>query len=132
MGESPCPVILLTSHTDQETVEGAKGSGVMAFLVKPLRPEELGPTLALAVSRFEEFQAIREENAGLKKSLESRKVIERAKGLLMERDGLSEPEAFRRIRKLSMDKRKSMAEIAEALLLIEERPGGGSPKARNQ
>ena len=122
---SPCPIILLTSHSDPETVQGANRAGIMAYLIKPLRPEELGPTLALAVARFEEFQSIREENAGLKKSLESRKVIERAKGLLMEREGLSEPEAFRKIQKLSMDRRKSMAEIARALLLIEGPARGG-------
>ena len=129
METHPCPIVLLTSHTDPETVEGARGTGVMAYLLKPLRPEELGPTLVLAVSRFEEFQAIRHENAGLRKSLESRKVIERAKGFLMKREGLSEADAFRKIQKLSMDKRKSMAEIAEALLLIEERPGGGGRRA---
>jgi len=132
METHPCPIVLLTSHTDPETVEGARETGIMAYLVKPLRPEELGPTLVLAVSRFEEFQAIRHENAGLRKSLESRKVIERAKGFLMKREGLSEAEAFRKIRKLSMDRRRPMAEIAEALLLVEDRGEGGSSKLRGR
>lgn len=132
MEAHPCPIVLLTSHTDPGTVEGARETGVMAYLVKPLRPEELGPTLVLAVSRFEEFQEIRRENAGLRKSLESRKTIERAKGFLMKREGLSEAEAFRKIQKLSMDRRKPMADIAEALLLVEDHGEDRSPRLRRR
>lgn len=117
MDRAPCPIVLLTSRTDPHVVERASAAGVMAFLLKPLRHEELGPTLDLAVARFREFEAIRKENADLRWVLESRKLIERAKGLLMEREKLSESEAFRRIQKASMDLRKPMAEVAEAILL---------------
>ena len=117
MDRAPCPIVLLTSRTDPNVVERASAAGVMAFLLKPLRPEELRPALDLAVARFREFETIRKENADLRRAIESRKLVERAKGLLMEREGLSEGEAFRRIRKASMDNRKSMAEVADAILL---------------
>lgn len=123
---SACPVVLLTSHTDPAVSGRAIAAGVLGFLVKPLRAEELGPALDLAVSRFRELLAIRRENESLKKTIEERKLIERAKGILMKRLGLSEPEAFRKIQKTAMDTRKPMAEVAEALLLSEEmahRPG---------
>ena len=120
MEESPLPVILLTSHYDAETIERAKGAGVMAYLIKPLREEELLPTVELAISRFAEFVSLRRENEDLKKTLEARKAIERAKGILMQRQGLSEAEAFALIQKKSMDTRKSMAEIAHAIVLTEE------------
>jgi response regulator NasT len=95
-------------------------AGVLAFLAKPLRTAELAPALDLAVSRFRELSAVRKENETLKRSLESRKLVERAKGILMTHLGLSEPEAFRRIQKTAMDTRKPMAEVAQALLLTEE------------
>ncbi len=117
MNHSPCPIVLLTSRTDPAVVEGARAAGVMAFLLKPLRREELGPALDLAVSRFREFETIRKENEDLRRTLESRKIVERAKGLLMEREGLTEAQAFRRIQKAAMDARKPMAAIAEAILL---------------
>ena len=120
MEESPFPVILLTSHYDAETIERTKGSGVMAYLIKPLREEELLPAIELAISRFAEFMSLREENEDLRKTLEARKVIERAKGILMKRQGLSEAEAFALIQKKSMDTRKSMAEMAQAIILTEE------------
>lgn len=120
MEESPFPVILLTSHYDAETIERTKGSGVMAYLIKPLREEELLPAIELAISRFAEFMSLREQNEDLRKTLEARKVIERAKGILMKRQGLSEAEAFALIQKKSMDTRKSMAEMAQAIVLTEE------------
>ena len=81
--------------------------------------EELGPALDVAVSRFRELEAVRKENEALKQKLEARKLVDRAKGLLMTRSGLSEPEAFRRIQKTAMDTRKTMAEVARALLLTD-------------
>ncbi len=117
MARAPCPVILLTSRTEATVIERARAAGVMAFLLKPLRPEELGPAIDLAVARFREFEAIRKENEDLKKAIESRKLVERAKGLLMEREGLSESQAFRRIQKASMDSRRPMVEVAEAIFL---------------
>lgn len=117
MARAPCPIILLTSRTEATVIERARAAGAMAFLVKPLRPEELRPAIELAVARFREFEAVRKENEDLRKAIESRKLVERAKGLLMEQEGLSESQAFRRIQKASMDSRKSMAEVAEAILL---------------
>lgn len=119
--ECPTPVILLTARDDEETVRRADMSGVMAYLVKPVRGEDLLPAIELAVSRFKEFRLLREENAELKGALAARKTIEKAKGLMMARDSLSEGEAFSRIRKIAMDKRKSMAEIAEVIILAFEK-----------
>jgi len=121
----PTPVILLTAKKDEETIKRAVEAGVMAYLVKPIREEDLLPTIELAISRFKEFQAALKENIDLKETIEARKVIERAKGLLMEKEGLSERDAFSRIQKLSMDRRRSMKEIAEILITALERKGRG-------
>lgn len=120
MAAGMCPVVMLTSHTEAPVAERAIAAGVLGFLVKPLRPEELGPALDVAVSRFRELSAIRRENEMLKRTLETRKLVERAKGILMKRLGLSEPDAFRRIQKAAMDTRRPMSEVAQALLLTEE------------
>lgn len=120
MGEHPLPIIVLTSHQDLETIKRAKEAGVMAYLLKPIREDQLRPTMEIAISRFREFMALRQENEDLKRILEARKLIERAKGILMKREGLSEPEAFRRIQKASMEMRRPMVEIAQAILLSEE------------
>lgn len=92
----------------------------MACLIKPLRAEELAPTAELAISRFQEFISVKQENRDLKKTLEARKAVERAKGILMKNQGLTEAEAFSLIQKKSMDLRKPMAEIAQAIVLAEE------------
>ena len=120
MEKNPLPIVLLTSHYDAATIERAKEAGVMAYLLKPLREEELVPTAELAISRFAEFISLRRDNEDLKKTLEARKVIERAKGILMKSRGLSEAEAFALIRKKSMETRKPMADIAQAIILSEE------------
>ena len=117
MSSGACPVVLLTSHTDTAVAGRATAAGVLGFLVKPLRAEELGPALDVAVSRFRELSAVRRENETLKRTLETRKLVERAKGILMTRLGLSEPDAFRRIQKTAMDTRRPMSEVAQALLL---------------
>ena len=128
MASGACPVVLLTSHTDTAVSERAIAAGVLGFLVKPLRPEELGPALDVAVSRFRELSAIRQENETLKRTLETRKLVERAKGILMKRLGLSEPDAFRRIQKTAMDTRRPMSEVAQALLLTEDMAQGRAGK----
>ncbi|OGP23505.1 MAG: hypothetical protein A2X93_02580 [Deltaproteobacteria bacterium GWC2_56_8] len=117
----PTPVVLLTASDDEETIRRAAEAGVMGFLLKPIREEGLVPAIELAISRFEEFVMLRKENAELKDALKARKTIEKAKGLLMERDKLSEAEAFARIRKIAMDKRKSMTDIAEVIILAFEK-----------
>ena len=110
--DAGCPVVLFTSHTRQELVDRARSAGVMSYLLKPLRPAELGPVLDLAVARFR-------ETLELRRSLEDRKVIERAKGRLMARYRLSEDEAFHRLRRAAMDSRRPMVDIARALLVSE-------------
>ncbi len=110
--EAGCPVVLFTSHTRQELVDRARSAGVMSYLLKPLRSAELAPVLDLAVARFCETRDLR-------RSLEERKIIERAKGRLMARYQLSEDEAFRRLRRAAMDSRRPMVEIAKALLVSE-------------
>ncbi|HEY8445951.1 MAG TPA: response regulator [Thermomicrobiales bacterium] len=124
--ERIAPVVLLTAYSDQALVERAKEAGVVGYIVKPFREAELMPVIELSLTRFEEFQALEREVGDLREALESRKIIERAKGVLMEVHGLRESEAFHRIRKTSMDTRKSMREVAEAILLTHEMEIGSS------
>jgi response regulator NasT len=114
------PVLLLTAYSEQHLVERAREAGVVAYLVKPFREAELLPSIEIALARFAEFQTVEQEVHSLKEALETRKLIEQAKGILMETQGLKESEAFHRIRKASMDTRKSMREIAEAILLTHQ------------
>jgi len=120
MAVSPCALVVLTSRTEPDVAARAAEAGVLGFLAKPLRQEELGPALDLAVSRFRDLEAVRRENLDLKKKLESRKLVDRAKALLIQRLGLSEAEAYRRLQKTAMDTRKTMGDVAQALLLSEE------------
>ena len=113
------PILLLTASHDPDTVKRAKQAGIAAFLVKPLRDQDLWPAIELAFAHADEVEALKEQVEDLKDTLESRKVIEKAKGVLMRTQGLSEPEAFRKMQKLAMDKRKSLRQIAEAILLTE-------------
>jgi len=126
MAERPTAILLLTAYADRELVEKAKGCGVLAYLVKPFREADLVPAMEIAVARFQELQALQKEAGTLRDALEAREIIERAKRILMARLGLSEGEAFRRIRRLSMNSRKPMKQVAEAILLAalpeEERP----------
>jgi response regulator NasT len=106
------PIVLLTSHTDGELIGRAVEAGVMGYLVKPLRRAELAPTLELAIARFREARELRQR-------LEERKLIERAKGVLMHRFQLTEEEAFRRLRRTAMDRREPMVMVARSLLVSE-------------
>ena len=119
MAAEPTPIILLTSHYDEQALHRAMAAGVMGYLVKPLRAEQLLPAIELALAQFQEFAALRSENANLKNLLEARKVIEKAKGILMEGHGYTESAAFSLIKRESMNLRKPMKEIAEALILSE-------------
>ena len=118
--ERIAPVVLLTAYSDRELVEDAREAGVLGYISKPFREADLVPTLEVAIARFAELRAIEQENVDLKETLETRRLVERAKGLLMDRQGLSESAAFRRIQKLAMDRRKPMKEIAEAIILAHE------------
>jgi response regulator NasT len=126
MEAHPCPIVLLTGHDDPATVERATRVGVMAYLMKPLRPNELRPAIEIAIARFQEFVALQKENENLKRTLEARKTIERAKGILMKTQRLSEAQAFAAIKRKSMDSRKPMVEIARAILLAEDIAKGTS------
>jgi response regulator NasT len=117
MRAKPLPIVLITSHYDATTVERAAKSGAMGYLIKPLRNGELAPAIELAISRFQDFVSLQEENEILKENLEARKVIERAKGMLMEQKGLTEEQAYSLIKKASMNMRKPMVDVAEAIIL---------------
>jgi two-component system, response regulator PdtaR len=124
--EKIAPVVLLTAYSDQGLVDRAKDAGVVGYVVKPFRQTELLPVIELSIARFDEFRALEQEVGDLKEALETRKLVERAKGILMETHGLRESEAFHRIRKTSMDTRKSMKEVAEAVLLAHEMDRGAN------
>ncbi len=114
--EKIAPVLLLTAYSQKEIVEKAKESGVLAYLVKPVKEENLFPAIEIALSRFQEFMSLENELEGLKNSLEARKLLDRAKGVLMDAHGLTESEAYRRIQQYSMAKRKSIKEVAQAIV----------------
>lgn len=113
----PTPIVLMTAYSDAETIEQAKEAGIMAFLRKPFDIEELEPTIEIAIKRFEDLQTLRGAVRELEGKLEHRKVIERAKGILMEQRKITEQEAFNRIRRLSMSSRRPIHEVAEAVIL---------------
>lgn len=123
--ERIAPVLLLTAYSQQDLVERAKEAGVVGYIVKPFRESDLAPAIEVALARFKEFQALEREVEDLKEALETRKLVDRAKGLLMDTQGLSEAEAFRRIQKMSMDTRRPMKEIAEAIILAHQVRGEG-------
>lgn len=118
--EKIAPVLLLTAFGQRDLVERAKEAGVVGYLVKPFRESDLTPAIEVALQRFQEFKELDREVQTLKEALETRKFVDRAKGILMSRDGLSEPEAFRRIQKMSMNTRRPMGQIAEAIILTYE------------
>lgn len=118
--ENIAPVLLLTAYSQKELVERAQQAGVVGYLVKPFRDSDIQPAVEVALARFEEFRAVREQVRTLEESLETRKIVDRAKGVLMDTQSLKEADAFRRIQKLSMDSRKSMREVAEAILLAHQ------------
>lgn len=118
--ERIAPVLLLTAYSQQDLVERAKEAGVVGYIVKPFRESDLAPAIEVALARFKEFQALEREVEDLREALETRKLVDRAKGLLMDTQGLTEAEAFRRIQKMSMDTRRPMKEIAEAIILTHQ------------
>ena len=115
--ERIAPVLLLTAYPDRELVDRAREAGVVNYIVKPFREAELLPAIEIALARFAEFNDMAKELGDLKETMETRKLVERAKGWLMDSQGLKEQEAFRKIQQLSMNSRKSMREIAQAILL---------------
>ena len=115
--ERIAPVLLVTAYNDRELVERAKDAGVFSYVTKPFTEQQLVPQMELALARFREFQTLVKEAGDARQALETRKVVERAKGVLMRSQNVDEAEAYRRIQRLSMNNRRSMREIAEAILL---------------
>ena len=116
------PVVILTAFSQRDLVERARDAGAMAYLVKPFSRTDLVPAIEMAVSRFTELTALEREVADLSERLETRKAVDRAKGVLQKRLGLSEPEAFRWIQKTAMDLRLSMRQVADGV--VEHGPDG--------
>lgn len=117
------PVVLLTAFSQTELVERARDAGAMAYVVKPFSPADLLPAVEIAISRYAQITALESEVADLAERFETRKRVDRAKGLLMTKMGLTEPESFRWIQKTSMDRRLTMREVADAVI---EQVGGAS------
>jgi two-component system, response regulator PdtaR len=124
---APVPVILVSAHSDSEFIRRAEGDYILAYLVKPIKQADLEPAIGIAMRRFKQFDTYRKESSDLKQALEDRKVIEKAKGILMKKAGLGEHDAFRRLQKLASDKNRKLIEIARIILTAEEalEPAGG-------
>jgi AmiR/NasT family two-component response regulator len=116
----PIPVILVSAYHDPEFIRRAEANHILAYLVKPIKQADLEPVIAIAIRRFEQFQALHKEAADLKQALEDRKVIEKAKGLLMKKASLDEHDAFRRLQRLASDKNKKLIDVAQMILMAEE------------
>jgi two-component system, response regulator PdtaR len=116
LDERPIPIVMVTAYGEEEIVSRAVEAGVFGYLVKPFRESDLLPAIATARARYDELAAVREEADSLAEALAARKAIERAKGILMEKDGLSEQEAFERLRKASQVSGKPLKVVAEALI----------------
>lgn len=118
--QNAIPVILVSAFHDRELIERAQSDHIMGYLVKPIKQADLEPVISLVMKRFQQFEDIKREAADLRQALEDRKIVERAKGILMRRNGLDEQTAFRRLQKLSSDKNLRMVEVARSLVLADE------------
>ena len=118
--DGPIPVILVSAFHDADLIRRAEGDHILCYLVKPIKQADLEPAIGIVMRRFEQFQALRRETVDLKQALEDRKLIERAKGLLMKKAELDEADAFRRLQKLASDQNRKLVEIARMLLTAEE------------
>ncbi len=116
----PIPIILLTAYSEAQLVERAAQANISAYLMKPVSEEDLLPAITLALTRFEQFQALRQEVTDLREALEARKVIEKAKGILMRRLDLTEDEAFRRLQRQSQETNRKLAQVAEAIVVADQ------------
>ena len=119
--ENIAPVLLLTAYSQQDIVDKATDAGVIAYLVKPIREEQLFPAMEVAVKRLAEVKSLNDELEQLKDSLETRKLLDRAKGILMTAHGMTEQEAYRRMQQFSMAKRISLKELAESIIEAAEK-----------
>jgi len=117
---SAVPVILISAHHDLELIERAEADHAMAYLVKPVKQAHLEPTIAIAMRRFGEFQALRKDTEDLRQALADRKIIEQAKGILMSTAQMDEQAAFRRLQKLASEKNRKLIDIAHMILTARE------------
>lgn len=117
--ERIAPVVMLTAFSQRELIQKAKTAGAMAYVVKPFDASDVVPAIEIAMARLQEMQALDDEVASLEERLESRKIIDQAKGILQEALGMTEPEAFRFIQKTAMDLRRSMREVASGVIAHE-------------
>ena len=127
LDERPIPIVMVTAYGERELVSRAVEAGVFGYLVKPFRETDLLPAIATATARHEELRALRDEADSLAEALAARKAIERAKGILMQREGLSEEEAFARLRKASQISGRPLKVVAEALIATLGPEGAASP-----
>lgn len=118
--EKLCPVLLLTAYSQHDLIDRAKEAGVFGYLVKPFKEADLLPAIEIAISRYREMQELESEIGTLQEKIETRKLVDRAKGILMDRRSMNEHEAFRWIQTQSMNARKTMKEIAEAVILTQD------------
>ena len=119
-GDRPTPVILVSAYHEPGLIERAANDHVLAYLVKPIGIADLQPAISVAMSRFEQSQALVQENKDLKQSLAERKVIEQAKGLLMKTAGIEEKEAFRRLQELASERNQKLIDAAQSVLAVEK------------
>lgn len=117
---NPLPAIIVTDNESLQDVEHALQDHVMAYLLEPIEKDRIQPTIYLVLRRFEQFEALHEEVKDLRQALDDRKIIERAKGILMSNGQLDESEAFRRLQKMASDKRTKLVEIANAIIVAQE------------
>jgi AmiR/NasT family two-component response regulator len=118
--ERPVPVILVSAYHDAELIERAEGDHILAYLVKPIGQAHLEPSIALAVRRFAQFQALRQEAANLRQALADRRIIEQAKGVLMKAVGIDEENAFRRLQELASETNVKLVEAAKSVLALDK------------
>ena len=123
--DGPIPIILVSAYHDRELLSRAGESHVLAYLVKPIGQQDLETAISIVMHRFEQFQDLRREATDLRQAMADRKVIERAKGILMQRAGLSEEEAYRRLNKTARDGNQKLRDVAQSILTAEDllRPG---------
>ena len=129
--EKVAPVVLLTAYSQKDLIERAKEAGVVGYLVKPFKEAELSPAIEVALARFAEFKLMNKEVKDLQVALETRKLVDRAKGILMDTKGMVEADAFRTIQKMSMNNRRPMKEVAEAIIMAHQATQSGSKVNRS-
>jgi two-component system, response regulator PdtaR len=119
-GFEPVPIIIVSAFHDPELIARAERNHILAYLVKPIKEQDLEPAITIARTRFQEFEAMRRETDNLRQALEDRKSIERAKGVIMKKAQIDEAEAFRKLQKIARDKNRKLIEIAHMILAVEE------------